>query len=62
MECQILFSEKNKEKKVFPRKQVLIFHAVETICMQCQKLFSEKTKKKTHQFIACWISLKTSKD
>ena len=30
---------------IFPRKQVLKFHPMETICMKCQSLFSGKNKK-----------------
>ena len=34
---------------------------LETICMICHILFSGKNKKNNHQFVACWISLESSK-
>ena len=30
---------------ILPRKQVLKFHGIESICMNCQHLFSKKKKK-----------------
>ena len=40
---------------IFPRKQVLTFHAncpKETICMKCQYLFSGKNKKKMSSILS----------